>query len=52
MFQMKKQDKTIEGQLSDLEIGNPRKKEFRVMTVGMTQELRERMNAEWEVTNF
>ena len=43
---MKKQDKAIEGQLSDLEIGNPPKKEFSVMTVGMIQELRKRMSAE------
>lgn len=39
MFQIKEQDKPPE-QLSEVEIGNPHKKEFRVMIVKMTQDLR------------
>ena len=44
MFQMKEQDKTPE-ELSDMEIGNLPKKEFRVMIVKMIKELRWRMDA-------
>ena len=45
MFQTKEQDKTSEKQLSDVEIGNLPKKEFRAMIVKMIQELRKRMHA-------
>ena len=38
MFQMKEEDKTPEEQLSEVEISNLREKEFRVMTVKMTQD--------------
>ena len=41
---MKEQDKTPE-ELSDMEIGNLPKKEFRVMIVKMIKELRWRMDA-------
>ena len=44
MFQTKEQDKTPQEQLSDVEIGNLPKKEFRVMIIKMIQELRKRMN--------
>ena len=37
---MKEQGKTPEEQLSDMEIGNLPKKEFRVMIVKMIQELK------------
>ena len=33
MFQMKEQDKTLEEKLSEVEIGNLPKKEFRVMII-------------------
>ena len=45
---MKEQDKTPEEQLSDMEIGNVPKKEFRVMIVNMIQDLRKRMEAKIE----
>ena len=45
---MKEQDKTPEEQLSDMEIGNVPKKEFRVMIVKMIQELRKRMDTQSE----
>ena len=38
MSQMKKQDKTPEEELSDVEIGNLPKKEFRVMIGKMIKE--------------
>ena len=44
MFQIKEQDKPPE-QLSEVEIGNPHKKEFRVMIVKMTQHLGKGMEA-------
>ena len=36
---MKEQDKTPEEQLSEVEMGNPSEKEFRVMIVKMIQDL-------------
>ena len=48
MFQMKEQDKTPEEQLSEVEIGNLPKKEFRVVIVKMIQDLRKRMEAQTE----
>ena len=42
---IKKQDKTPEEQLSEVEICNMPKKEFRIMIVKMIQELRNRMEA-------
>ena len=46
--QMKEQDKTPEEQLKEVEIGNLPKKEFRVMTVKMTQDLRKTVEAQIE----
>ena len=42
---MKKQDKTPEKQLNDVEIGKLPEKEFRIMIVKMIQDLRKRMEA-------
>ena len=39
MFQMKEEDKTPEEKLSEVEIGNLPKKEFKVMIVKMIKEL-------------
>ena len=39
MSQMKGQDKTLEKQLNEVEIGNLPEKEFRIMIVKMIQEL-------------
>ena len=46
MFQTKEQDKTPEERLSDVEISNPPKKEFRVIIIKMIQKLWKRMNAQ------
>ena len=43
MIQMKEQDKNSEEELSELEIVNLLKKEFKVMTVKMIKELRRKM---------
>ena len=43
MSQRKKQDKTPEGQLSEMDIGNLPEKEFTIMIVKMIQDLRKRM---------
>ena len=48
MYQMKKQDKTSEKQLNEVEIGNLPEKEFRIMIVKMIQDLGERMEAKIE----
>ena len=40
---VKGQDKTPEKQLNEVEIGNLPEKEFRIMIVKMTQDLRNRM---------
>ena len=45
MYQMKEQDKTPEKQLNEMEIGNLPEKEFRIMIVKMSQDLRKRMEA-------
>ena len=45
MLQTKEQDKTPKDQLNEVEIGNLPEKEFRVMIVKMTQDLRKRMEA-------
>ena len=42
MSQTKEQDKTPKEQLSEVEVGNLLKEEFRVMTVNMIQDLRKR----------
>ena len=47
---MKKQDKTLEEQLNEVEIGNPPKKEFRVMIVKMIHDLRKRIEAQIKKT--
>ena len=41
MYQMKEQDKTLEKQLNEVEIGNLPEKEFRIMLVKMIQDLGE-----------
>ena len=46
MFQTKEQDKTPEEELSEVEIGNLRKKKFRVMIIKMIKEHRRRMDAQ------
>ena len=38
MSQMKKQDKSLEKQLNEVEIGNLPEKEFRIMIVKMNQD--------------
>ena len=43
MYQMKKQDKTQEKQLNEVEIGNLPEKGFRIMIVKMIQDLGKRM---------
>ena len=43
MFKRKKQDKTPGEELSDMEIGNLSKKEFKVMTIRIVKELGRRM---------
>ena len=43
MSQMKRQDKTPEKQLNEVEIGNPSEKEFRIMIVKIIQHLRKTM---------
>ena len=45
---MKEQDKTLENQLNEVEIGNLPEKEFRIMIVKMIQDLRRRMEARIE----
>ena len=45
---MKKQDKTPEKQLNEVEIGKLPEKEFRIMTVKMIQDLGKRMEAKIE----
>ena len=52
MFQTKEQDKTPEKELSEVEIGNLPKKEFRVMVIKMIKELRKRMDAQNEKLVF
>ena len=47
---MKGQDKTSEKQLNEVEVGNlPEKKEFKIMIVKMTQDLRKRMEKRQEM---
>ena len=48
MFHMKEKDKTPEEELSDVEIANLLKKEFKVMTVKMIKELRRRLDEQSE----
>ena len=48
LYQMKEQDKTLENQLNEVEIGNLPEKEFRIMIVKMIQDLRRRMEARIE----
>ena len=45
---MEEQDKTIEKQLNEVEIGNLPEKELRIMIVKMTQDLAKRMEARTE----
>ena len=48
MYQMKKQHKTPEKQVNEVEIGNLPEKEFRIMIVKMIQDLRKGMEAKIE----
>ena len=48
MFQTKEQDKTPEGQLIEVEIGNLPEKEFRTMIVKTIQDLGKTMEAQTE----
>ena len=48
MYQMKKQDKTPEKQLNEVDIGNLPEKEFRLMIVKMIQDLGKWMEAKIE----
>ena len=50
MYQMKKQDKTPEKQLNEVEIENLPEKEFRIMIANMIQDLGKRMEAKIEKT--
>ena len=47
---MKEQDKTPEEQLSEVETGNLPEKEFRVLTVKITQDLGKRREAQTKRT--
>ena len=48
MSQMKRQDKTPEKQINEVETGNLPEKEFSVMMVNMIQDLSKRMEAKIE----
>ena len=48
MYQMKEQDKTLEKQLNEMEIGNHPEQEFRITIVKMIQDLGKRMEAKIE----
>ena len=48
MYQMKEQDKILEKQLNEVEIGNLPEKEFRIMIVRMIQDLGKRMEVKIE----
>ena len=48
MSEMKKQDKTPGDQLTEVEIGNLPKKEFRVITAKIIQDLKKIMQAQIE----
>ena len=48
MYQTRKQDKTPEKQLNEVEIGNLPEKEFRIMIVKMIQDLGKRMESRTE----
>ena len=45
---MKEEDKTPEGELSEVEIGNLPKKEFKAVIIKMTKDLRRRMDSHRE----
>ena len=45
MYQMKEQDKTLEEQLNEEEIGNLPEKEFRIKIVKLIKDLSKRMEA-------
>ena len=46
--QIKGQNKTLEKQLNEMEIGNLPEKKFRIMIVNLLQDLRKRMEAKIE----
>ena len=52
MFQTKEWDKASGEELSDMEIGNLLKKEFRGGVIKMMQEVGRGRNGEWEVRGF
>ena len=45
-LQMKEQDKTLEEELHEVDLGNLPEKEFRVMIIEVIKELRRRMDAQ------
>ena len=48
MFQMKEQDKTLEEELTEVEIGKLLEKEFKVMIIKMIKELGRRLDEQSE----
>ena len=48
MSQIKEQDKTIEKELNEVEIGNFPEKQFRIMILKMIRDLEKRMEAKVE----
>ena len=48
MPQVKEQNKALENQLNEVEIGKLQEKEFRIMIVKMIKDLRKRMEAKIE----
>ena len=50
MSQIKGQDKTVEKQLNEVEMGNHPGKEFRIMIVRIIQDLRNRMEKMQEMS--
>ena len=52
MFQMKVKDKVSEEELSEVEVGNLHKKEFRVIIVKTIKELKRRMDAQSKKLSF
>ena len=45
---MKEKDKTPEKQLNEVELGNLPEKEFRIMIVKMTQDLKKNRGKDWK----
>ena len=51
MFQMKEEDKTLEKELSELQISNQPNKKFKIMIIKLLNELRRRINVHSEKFN-